>query len=152
MPTCIGRGIPGWAALLLAAFQILEPRDCFAGEGCAPFRVERRDNPGAEQRGGADRPLAFADEKLKAGAAILGGRDRHGAGREHSDIAAVILVEDAETPALESAEVEGMLDNCAEPGGFDRKGIVPLIALRGAAARLGMIVLVIGQPLAREQV
>src|SRR5439155_3764335 len=116
---------------------------------------ELGDDPGMGQRGRGDQPLAFADEQLEAKTAILGRGDRDPPGRQDGDVAAVAAaIEHAKAPALAGAEIEGMLDDRPEPGGFHRKGIVALIAERCAGALLGrgMVVLVIGQPLAGPQI
>src|ERR1700719_533473 len=74
-------------------------------------------------------------------------RDRAGA------VAAVAaLIEDAELPAVTGAKIEGMLDDRTEARGLDRNRIVALIAQQRAIALIGMVVLVIREPLSGPQI
>src|SRR5579864_8452305 len=97
-----------------------------------------------------NRAAALADKQLEPGAAILGRAERDDAGREDRDVAAVAsVIEDAKAPPVSGTEIERVLDDGAEPGGLDRERIVALIARgRSPIARVRVIVLVVGQPLA----
>ena len=98
---------------------------------------------------------ALADKELKPGTAVLGGGKRHPAWRQHRDIAAIAaLIEHAKPPALSGtgAEIEGMLDDLAKTRGLDRKRVMPLIAEQDAIALIGVVVLVIREPLFRPQI
>src|SRR5258705_13945297 len=100
-----------------------------------------------------DRARAFADEQLKPGAPVFGRGKRHPAGRQHGDVAAVAaLIEDAELAAVTGAEIEGMLDYRTEARGLDRNRIVALIAEQRAIAPIGVVVLVVREPLAGPQI
>src|SRR5579885_1179814 len=107
------------------------------------------------QRSGFDRPAALTDKELEAGAAILGNAEGCSAARQDRDVAAVAApVEHPKTTALANPEVERVLDDDTETGGFHRNRIMPLISKRcpGSLVRRGMIMLVIGEALADAQI
>src|ERR1700687_21378 len=100
-----------------------------------------------------DRSRAFPDKQLKPGAAVFGCGERHPAGRQYGDVAAVAaLIEDAELAALSGAEIEGMLDDSTEARGLHRNPIVALIAQQRSIALIGVVVLVVREPLSGPQI